>query len=245
MSATSTGAAVSIVLVHGGFVDGSGWQGVYGILEKRGYNVGVVQNPTLSLDDDVAVTKRVIAAQPGSVILVGHSYGGAVITQAGNDPKVVGLVYIAAFAPDKGESVATLIANPAPGAPVPPILPPQDGFLMLDKEKFAASFAADVPQDQAEFMAKSQVPWGLQALEGTVREAAWRSKPSWYLVATDDRMIPPPAQRLMSKRAGSTVVETKGSHAVYVSQPEAVAALIEKAARDSESAGTSKRVGAK
>ena len=192
-----------------------------------GYRVSIVQNPTLSLDDDVAVTKRVIAAQPGPVILVGHSYGGVVITQAGNDPKVAGLVYIAAFAPDKGESVATLIANPAPGAPVPPILPPQDGFLMLDSEKFAASFAADVPKDQAEFMANSQVPWGVQALEGTVSEAAWRSKPSWYLVATDDRMIPPPAQQFMSKRAGSTVVESKGSHAVYVSQPAAVAALIE------------------
>ncbi len=172
-------------------MDGSGWQGVYKILDKNGYRVSIVQNPTLSLDDDVAVTKRVIAAQPGPVILVGHSYGGVVITQAGNDPKVAGLVYIAAFAPDEGESVATLIANPAPGAPVPPILPPQDGFLLLDREKFAASFAADVQKDQAEFMASSQVPWGVQALEGAVSEAAWRSKPSWYLVASDDRMIPP------------------------------------------------------
>jgi pimeloyl-ACP methyl ester carboxylesterase len=235
MSAATAATAASIVLVHGGFVDGSGWQDVYNILAKRGYRVSVVQNPTLSLDDDVAVTKRVIAAQPNPVILVGHSYGGVVITQAGNDPKVVGLVYIAAFAPDKGESVATLIANPVPGAPVPPILPPQDGFLMLDNEKFAASFAADLPKDQAEFMANSQVPWGVQALEGTVSEAAWRSKPSWYLVATDDRMIPPPAQQSMSKRAGSTVIETKGSHAVYVSQPAAVAALIERAARELES----------
>jgi pimeloyl-ACP methyl ester carboxylesterase len=231
MSATSAAASVSVVLVHGGFVDGSGWQGVYNILQQHGYRVSIVQNPTISLEDDVAVTKRVIAAQPGPVVLVGHSYGGVVITQAGNDPKVAGLVYIAAFAPDKGESVATLIANPAPGAPVPPILPPQDGFLLLDKEKFAAAFAADVPKAQAEFMANSQVPWGVHALEGTVSEAAWKSKPTWYLVATDDRMIPPPAQHFMSKRAGSTVVESKGSHSVYVSQPAAVAALIETAAR--------------
>jgi len=245
MSAALTATAASIVLVHGGFVDGSGWQDVYNILATRGYRVSVVQNPTLSLDDDVAVTKRVIAAQPNPVILVGHSYGGVVITQAGNDPKVVGLVYIAAFAPDKGESVATLIANPVPGAPVPPILPPQDGVLMLDNEKFAASFAADLPKDQAEFMANSQVPWGVQALEGTVSEAAWRSKPSWYLVATDDRMIPPPAQQSMSKRAGSTVIETKGSHAVYVSQPAAVAALIERAARELESTSARSSAGTK
>jgi pimeloyl-ACP methyl ester carboxylesterase len=243
MSATTT--AASIVLVHGGFVDGSGWQGVYNILKKDGYSVSIVQNPTLSLDDDVAVTKRVIATQAGPVILVGHSYGGAVITHAGNDPKVTGLVYIAAFAPDKGESVATLIANPAPGAPVPPILPPQDGFLMLDKAKFAASFAADVPKEQAEFMANSQVSWGLQALQGTVSEAAWRTKPSWYLVSTDDRMIPPPAQQFMSKRAGSTVVEAKGSHAIYVSQPSQVAALIERAARESTSTGAKARVSGK
>lgn len=237
MSAASAAKTPSVVLVHGGFVDGSGWQRVYSILVKHGFGVSVAQNPTLSLDDDVAVTKRVIAAQPGPVILVGHSYGGVVVTQAGNDPKVAGLVYIAAFAPDKGESVAKLIANPPPDAPVPPILPPQDGFLLLDKQKFAASFAADVQKDEAEFMANSQVPWGVQALEGTVREAAWRSKPSFYLVAADDRMIPPPAQRFMAKRAGSTVSESKGSHAVYVSQPEAVAAIIERAARELQSSG--------
>lgn len=237
MSATS-GSTVSIVLVHGGFVDGSGWQGVYNILKKQGYSVTIVQNPTLSLEDDVAVTRRAIAAQSGPVVLVGHSYGGAVITQAGNDPKVAGLVYIAAFAPDKGESVASLIANPPPGAPVPPILPPQDGFLMLDKEKFAASFAADVPKELGEFMANSQVPWGVQALQGTVAEASWRTKPSWYLIATDDRMIPPPAQQSMSKRAGSTVAEARGSHSIYVSQPAAVAALIDKAARASQAAAT-------
>jgi len=221
----------AIVLVHGGFVDGSGWEDVYKILKKDGYAVGIVQNPTLSLADDVAVTRRTIAAQGKPVVLVGHSYGGAVITEAGNDPKVAGLVYIAAFAPDKGESVASLIKDPPPGAPIPPILPPQAGFLFLDASKFAASFAADVPKDKADFMAQSQVPWGLEALNGTVTQAGWRNKPSWYLVATDDKMIPPPAQRSMSKRAGSTVVEVKGSHAVYVSRPDAVAALIEQAAK--------------
>jgi pimeloyl-ACP methyl ester carboxylesterase len=230
MSETASAPAASVVLVHGGFVDGSGWEDVYRILKEDGYDVGVVQNPTISLADDVAATRRVIAAQRSPVILVGHSYGGVVITQAGNDPKVVGLVYIAAFAPDRGESVAALIKDPPPGAPVPPILPPQDGYLFLDQSKFAASFAADVPRAKAEFMSDSQVPWGLEALNGTVTEAAWRNKPSWYLIATDDKMIPPAAQEFMSKRAGSTVAQTRGSHAVYVSQPQAVAALIEKAA---------------
>ncbi len=224
-------SAVSVVLVHGGFVDGSGWEDVYKILKKDGYNVSIVQNATVSLADDVATTKRIIDAQVEPVILVGHSYGGVVITEAGNDPKVAGLVYITAFAPDAGESVSTLIANPPPGASVPPILPPQDGFLFLDKDKFAASFAADVNKDKANFMASSQVPWGVDALGGAVSTPAWKTKPSWYLVATDDKMIPPPAQRAMSKRAGSTVIEVKGSHAVYVSQPAAVAALIEKAAK--------------
>ena len=221
----------NVVLVHGGFVDGSGWEGVYKALKKDGYTVTIVQNPTISLADDVAVTKRALAAQDGPVILVGHSYGGVVITEAGNDPKVAGLVYIAAFAPDKGESVSALIKDPPPGAPVPPILPPQDGFLFLDKAKFAASFAADVSADAAAFMADSQVPWGVEALGGAISEPAWKTKPSWYLVATEDKMIPPDAQRAMSKRAGSTVVEVKGSHAVYVSQPQAVASLIEKAAK--------------
>ena len=221
---------VSVVLVHGGFVDGSGWDQVYSILKKEGYSVSIVQNPTSSLADDVAATKRVLSGETKPVILVGHSYGGVVITEAGNDPKVAGLVYIAAFAPDKGESVTSLIKNPVPGAPVPPILPPQDGFLLLDKAKFAASFAADLPKEKADFMANSQVPWGLDALNGAISEPAWKAKPSWYLVATDDKMIPPPAQQFMSKRAGSTVVEVKGSHAVYVSKPEEVAALIRKAA---------------
>ncbi len=221
----------NILLVHGGFVDGGGWESVYKILKKDGYSVSIVQNPTTSLEDDVAVTKRTLAVQDGESILVGHSYGGAVITEAGNDPKVARLVYIAAFAPDKGESVSTLIKDPPPGAPVPPILPPQDGYLLLDRAKFAASFAADVDAEKAAFMADSQVPWGVGALSGAIGEPAWRVKPSWYLVTTEDRMIPPAAQRAMAKRAGSTVVEVKGSHAVYVSQPGAVAALIEQAAQ--------------
>jgi pimeloyl-ACP methyl ester carboxylesterase len=223
--------SVSVVLVHGGFVDGSGWEDVYKVLKKDGYDVSIAQNPTVSLADDVLVTKRVLATQPLPVVLVGHSYGGVVITEAGTDPKVAALVYIAAFAPDKGESVGTLIKDPPPGAPVPPILPPQDGFLFLDRAKFPAAFAADVTKEKAEFMADSQVPWGLEALNGAVSEPAWKTKPSWYLIATDDKMIPPPAQRFMSKRAGSTVVETKGSHSIYVSKPEAVAALIEQAAK--------------
>ena len=225
-----SGTQKSVVLVHGGFVDGSGWQGVYDILKRDGYNVTIVQNPTTSLAADVAATRSAIAAQQGPVILVGHSYGGVVISEAGTDPKVERLVYIAAFAPDAGESVQTLIANPPAGAPVPPILPPQDGFLFLDREKFAASFAADVDPEVAAFMADSQVPWGVDALAGAVTEPAWRTKPSWYLVATDDRMIPPAAQQFMSQRAGSVVVEVEGSHAVYVSQPGAVAELVATAA---------------
>ena len=216
-------AAATVVLVHGGFVDGSGWMGVHTALKRKGHHVAIVQNPTVSLADDVAVTRRTIAGLEGPVVLVGHSYGGVVITEAGNDPKVAALVYIAAFAPDQGESVSSLIQNPPPGAPVPPILPPQDGFLFLDKSKFQASFAADVSADVAAFMADSQVPWGVEALGGAVTRPAWKTKPSWYLVATDDKMIPPDAQRAMSKRAGATVTETKGSHAVYVSQPQAVA----------------------
>ncbi|HME33756.1 MAG TPA: alpha/beta hydrolase [Candidatus Sulfotelmatobacter sp.] len=224
-------AVKNVVLVHGGFVDGSGWEGVYKTLKRDGYTVSIVQNPTISLADDVAATKRTIANQDGPVILVGHSYGGAVITEAGNDPKVAGLVYVAAFALDQGESVSSLINNAPPGAPVPPILPPQDGYLFLDKAKFPASFAADVDPDTAAFMADSQVPWGLDALSGTISEPAWKTKPSWYLVTTEDKMIPPDAQRAMSKRAGATVVEAKASHSVFVSQPHAVAALIETAAK--------------
>src|SRR5580658_9861903 len=232
MAQTNTSTAVkNVVLVHGGLVDGSGWMGVYKALKKDGYTVSIVQIPTISLADDVAATKRTIAEQNGAVILVGHSYGGVVITEAGNDPKVAGLVYVTAFALDKGESVSALIKDPPPGAPVPPILPPVDGFLLLDKAKFPASFAGDVSPEKAEFMADSQVPWGVNALNGTISEPAWKAKPSWYLLTTEDRMLPPDAQRLMSKRAGATVVEVKSSHAVYVSHPQAVAHIIEEAAK--------------
>ncbi|MCU1459847.1 MAG: Pimeloyl-ACP methyl ester carboxylesterase [Actinomycetia bacterium] len=223
-------AISNVVLVHGGFVDGSGWQAVHDLLKADGFNVAVVQNPTLSLEGDAEATRRIIDAQDGPVVLVGHSYGGAVITEAGTDDNVARLAYIAAFAPDKGESVNTLIADPPPGAPVPPILPPQDGFLFLDRDKFRESFAADVEPSLAEFMADSQVPWGVDALGGSITEPAWRMKPSWYLVTTEDRMIPPPAQRSMCERAGSKVTEVQGSHAIYVSNPGAVADLIKQAA---------------
>src|SRR5215210_9404786 len=213
MAQKSDGATKNIVLGHGGFVDGSGWEDVYQILKRDGYNVSVVQNPTISLTGDVAATRAVLDAQDGPAILVGHSYGGVVITEAGNHPNVAGLVYITAFAPDTGESVSALIKNPPPGAPVPPIMPPQDGYLFLERTKFRESFAADVGPDAAAFMADSQVPWGLEALNGAVIEPAWKTKPSWYVVATEDKMIPPDAQRAMSKRAGSTVAEAKGSHA--------------------------------
>jgi pimeloyl-ACP methyl ester carboxylesterase len=236
MAEGSRGAAMAVVLVHGGFVDGSGWEGVYQLLRQDGYRVSIVQHPTISLTDDVAATTRIVRAQDGPVVLVGHSYGGVVITEAGHDAQVAGLVYIAGFAPDRGESVATLIKDPPPGAPVPPILPPQDGYLFLDTAKFPAAFAADVDADRAAFMADSQVPWGVGALSGTISEPAWKTKPSWYLVATDDRMIPPPAQRFMATRAGSTVVEVAGSHAIDVSQPQAVAALIEQAAQATQTA---------
>ncbi len=226
----------NVVLVHGGFVDGSGWQGVYDRLTADGFNVSVVQNQTLSLESDVETTTNALDLQDGPAILVGHSYGGAVITEAGTHEAVAGLVYITAFAPDQGESVSTLIADPPRGAPVPPILPPQDGFLFLDRDKFAEAFAADLPANQAAFMADSQVPWGVEALNGTITDPAWRSKQSWYLIATDDRMIPPPAQRMMAERAGATTTEAPGSHAIYVSQPAAVADLIAHAARSPRAA---------
>jgi pimeloyl-ACP methyl ester carboxylesterase len=230
---------VNVVLVHGGFVDGSGWKAVYGSLKQDGYDVAVVQNPTTTLADDVAATKLILAEQDRPVILVGHSYGGVVITEAGNDPKVVGLVYVAAFAPSEGESVDALIRNPPPGAPVPPILAPREGRLFLDREKFHASFAGDVGAEEAGFMADSQVPWGVDALRGTITKAAWRTKPSWYLLTTEDRMVPPEAQRLMAQRAGARIVEERGSHAIYVSRPQAVADLIAEAARGVLTAGRS------
>lgn len=233
MSQTKANGGIrNVVVVHGAFADGSGWRGIYEGLKKDGYAVSIVQNSTSSLADDVAATKRILAAQDGPAILVGHSYGGAVITEAGTDPKVAGLVYIAAFVPDRGESVGALIKNPPPGAPAPPILPPRDGYLFLDRAKFRESFAADVNAETASFMADSQVPWGVESLSGAVTEPAWRSKPSWYVVAGGDRMVPPDAQRAMAARAGSTVVEIQGSHAVYVSQPQAVVQVIAKAAHE-------------
>ena len=230
-TANAAPAIKNVVLVHGGFVDGAGWRGVYDILKKDGFNVAIVQNPTLSLSGDVAATRQVIDAQGGPVILVGHSYGGAVITEAGTDKNVAGLVYITAFAPDKGESVNTLIANPVPGYAPPPILPPVNGLLALDRAKMPAVFAGDVDPKTAAFMADSQVPWGVDALSGAVTDPAWKSKPSWYLRVIDDKMIPYPAQKAMSERAHATVAEVPGSHAIYVSNPKAVAALIEQAAR--------------
>jgi pimeloyl-ACP methyl ester carboxylesterase len=228
--AGNSASAKNIVLVHGGFVDGSGWRGVYDILKRDGHNVSIVQNPTMTLSDDVAATKRVIDAQDGPVTLVGHSYGGAVITEAGNDPKVSELVYICAFAPDEGESVNDLINRAPASAPAPPILPPTEGYLALDKSKFADSFAGDVDAASAAFMADSQVPWGVNALGETVQDPAWKNKPSWYLITTQDKMIPPEVQQFMCDRAGSTVTRADSSHSVYVSKPDAVAAFVEQAA---------------
>jgi pimeloyl-ACP methyl ester carboxylesterase len=221
----------SVVLVHGAFADGSGWKGVYDILKKDGYYVTIVQNSTASLDGDVAAAKRAIADAKGNVILVGHSYGGAVITEAGNDAKVAGLVYVAAFAPTSGESVGSLTANPPPGASVPPTLPPENDSILLDRSKFPAAFAADVTRDEAEFMAASQIPWGFAAIKGTITHPAWQDKPTWYLVASEDKMIPPVAQHQMAERAHAKISEIASSHAVYVSHPKVVAALIEKAAQ--------------
>ena len=221
----------NVVLVHGGFVDGSGWRRVYDVLTADGFKVSVVQNPTLSLEGDADATRRVLDKQDGPAILVGHSYGGAVITEAGTHERVAGLAYITAFAPDTGESVQTLIGTFPQDGPQPPILPPEDGFLLLDRDKFGQAFASDLSADEAAFMADSQTPWGLGAAGGEVTDAAWHHKPSWYLIATDDHMIPPPAQRTMSERIGATVAEAAGSHSIYVSQPQATAELIKQAAR--------------
>jgi len=220
----------NVVLVHGGFVDGSGWQGVYESLTRDGFRVSIVQNPTLSLDGDAAATRWILDAQDGPAVLVGHSYGGAIITEAGTHPNVAALVYVCAFAPDKDESVGSLIAGFPADGPQPPILPPRDGFLLLDRDKFHASFAADLPDGQAAFMADSQVPWSVDAPAGTITDPAWRTKPSWYLITSEDRMIPPSAQQTMADRIGATVTEVAASHSVYVSQPEAVATVIAQAA---------------
>jgi pimeloyl-ACP methyl ester carboxylesterase len=222
--------SASIVLVHGAFVDGSGWQAVTEILSKNGYEVLVVQNPTISLKGDVEATERVIAQAQHPVTLVGHSYGGAVITEAGNNPKVRNLVYLAAFAPDAGESVAQLASKPVPGEPGAPLLPPTDGFLLVDPAKFPAAFASGADPATARFMAAAQVPWGLEAVEAKIGNPAWRSKPSYLMITTEDRMIPPTTLRMMAKRTGGASVEVKSSHAVMLVHPQIVAKFIEDAA---------------
>ncbi|KAA8885441.1 alpha/beta hydrolase [Nocardia colli] len=220
----------TVVLVHGGFVDGAGWRAVYDNLTQDGFAVRVVQNATKSLADDAATTRQILDDIEGEVVLVGHSYGGAVISEAGTHDKVAALVYITAFAPDKGESVNTLISTFPQDGPQPPILPPQDGYLFLDRSKFHESFAGDLSAPDAAFLADSQVPWGLEALGGPISEPAWRVKPSWYLHVTEDKMIPPTAQSSMAERIGATIVQTPGSHAIYVSRPAVVADLIRTAA---------------
>ena len=234
ISAEPAEKPVSVVLVHGAFVDGSGWQQVYRSLTETGYEVIVVQNPTETLEGDAAVTTHAIARAKHPVVLVGHSYGGAVITEAGNNQKVRSLVYIAAFAPDAGESVASLLAKPVPGAAEVPILPPQDGYLTLDISKFPASFAADVDTVTTTFMAASQVPWGEAAVAAKITKAAWKSKPTFFMVTKLDHMIPTSAQREMAERAHATTVEVASSHAVMLSHPSDVATFIEHAAASSE-----------
>lgn len=218
---------MNIVLVHGAFVDGSTWRAVYDLLLADGYGVAVVQTPNLSLAGDVAATRRVLDVADGPVVLVGHSYGGAVITEAGNHDSVTALVYLAAFVPDEGESVESLGGHP--GVTGSPIVPFAAGFLVQDRAKFHDSFGADLPAADAAFLADSQVPWSTEAMTATVTDPAWRRKPSWYLIATEDRMIPPAAQRAMAQRAGATTIEVAASHAVYMSQPHAVAAAVRQA----------------
>lgn len=234
-SAQLPGTGISIVLVHGAFVDGAGWRAVYGLLSRCGYEVLVVQNPTITLVGDVEATERVIAAATHSVILVGHSYGGVVVTQAGDHPKVRAVAYIAAFAPDRGESAASLNEAPAePGESKAPLLPPQNGYLMVDPSQFPSAFAADVDSDITRFMAAAQVPWGLSAVMAPVTRAAWRSKPAHYMVLSSDLMVPPSAQRRMAKRAGARIVEIDSSHAAMLSHPHEVAAFIEAAAGNAD-----------
>jgi pimeloyl-ACP methyl ester carboxylesterase len=214
-------------LVHGSFVDGSTWRAVYDLLTRDGYHVAVVQNSTLSLHGDAAATRRIVDAQDGPVVLVGHSYGGAVITEAGTHDKVAALVYLAAFVPDKDESVRTFYGDPT--APGSPLVSAPDGFLFQDRSGFHTWFGADLRAEDAAFMADAQVPFAVDAIEEPVTVPAWRHKPSWYLIATEDRMIAPSTQRAMAQRAGATSVEVAASHAVYMSQPEQTAAVIRQA----------------
>ena len=217
----------NVALVHGAWADGSGWQSIYDILRARGYDVSVVQNPLTSLAADVAAVNRVLARQAGATLLVGHSYGGVVITEAGGAANVAGLVYIAAFVPDAGESVASLIEGGAP----PPLQPSADGFLFFNPALFPQVFAHDLPTAHGAFLAAAQRPPAGEAFGAPVSQAAWRSRRSWYVLATEDRIIPPAAQRQMATRANAVVTEVRGSHAVYISQPEAVADAIDAAAR--------------
>lgn len=221
----------NVVLVHGAFADGSGWRGVYDDLTGRGYRVTIVQNPLTSFADDVAATRRVLDRQVGPVILVGHSYGGTVITEAGNDPKVAGLVYVAAFAPDSGQSTGDLLAE----IPAPPefvVEPGADGFGFISLEKFKAGFAADTTDADAAFLRDSQVPIAMANFGAAVTEAAWKTRPSWAVIATEDRAIDPRLQRLMAERAGSEAVDVVASHVPFLTQPRAVADVIDRAARN-------------
>jgi pimeloyl-ACP methyl ester carboxylesterase len=234
LSATSAVAAPvkSIVLVHGAFADGSGWKPVADILTKDGYEVTIVQQPMTSLEDDVAATKRIIDRQEGSVVLVGHSYGGAIITEAGNDPKVSALVYVAAFAPDAGEALGALLQKTP--SETKGIAPSNDGFLFLNPKVYAADFAGDLPKAEAQFMAVSQMPVSGKAFGTPITSPAWKNKPTYAIVATQDRMISPELERAMYKRANAHVTEIESSHVVFLSHPRAVAKVIEEAARGAE-----------
>jgi pimeloyl-ACP methyl ester carboxylesterase len=225
-------SAKNIVIVHGAFADGSGWEGVYRILTNDGYNVTIVQNPLVSLAADVTATQNVLANQNGPVVLVGHSYGGAVITQAGDDPKVKSLVYVAAYVPDANESVGDLLAQADKTVPAPPIIiDPKKGIALVDRAKFPESFAADIDQNKAKFMAASQAPLGLAAVSAKINTVAWKTKPSYYIVSSDDRMIPPSDERKFAAKANAVQqFEFNASHAVFISQPEKVAKVIEEAA---------------
>jgi pimeloyl-ACP methyl ester carboxylesterase len=223
-------AVKNVVLVHGAFADGSGWELVYSQLKKRGYNVSVVGNPNTSLANDAAATKLVLDRQNGPAVLVGHSYGGAIITEAGNHPNVVGLVYIAAFVPDANETLLKLLQS-GPPAPNSGILPPKDGYVWYDVAKYHSGFCADLPKDKAAFMADSQIPVSAVSFGESIANPAWKTKPSWYVVATEDQTIPPDGQRFMAKRAGATVTELKSSHVAFMSKPKEVTDVIVAAAK--------------
>jgi pimeloyl-ACP methyl ester carboxylesterase len=233
MASEATGVK-NVVLVHGAFADGSGYKALYKVLSQNGYQVTVVQNPLTSLEDDVAATRVVLDKQDGPTILAGHSWGGAVITQAGNHPNVAGLVYVAAFSPDEGESLGKLL-SPYPPDPKNGILPPANGFSWYDKAKFHEGFCADLSKEQADLMADSQVPVAASAFTYVFKEIAWKSKPTWHIVATEDHSLPPDLERFMGKRTGGKVSEIKGSHAFFMSHPKEVADIIEGAAKETAS----------